>query len=405
MKFRVTVKKTDGTEEKRVVDAENRFAIYGIVEKEGETVTTIEEGAGSSMPSLGSISFGKKGINSETRITFTKNLSAMLTAGLTLSRALNVIERQSANKVLKEIVADIEIKIRSGTSFHEALEQHSKVFPKLFIAMTKAGEEGGTLSETLKTVAKQMERSETLTKKVKGAMIYPSIIVGAMVVIGILMLVFVVPTLASTFESLGAALPLPTQIILNMSSFMTHNFIVVLIGLIVIVFGGGYYFKTKQGSAVVLFGAMHMPVIGELVRETFSARAARTLASLLSSGVEMLTALAITQEVVGVNVFGKVVGEAEERVRKGDALSASFVDHPKLYPIFFADMISVGEETGKVSDMLSQIADYYETDVEDRTKDLSTIIEPVLMLFIGVFVGVFAIAIIAPIYSLSSSIN
>ena len=404
MKFRVLVKKADGSEEKRIMDAESRFALYGIVEKEGSSVVSIEEGEGLAMPAWANISFGK-GIKTETRITFTKNLSAMLTAGLTLSRALNVIERQSANKTLKEIVADLEARIRGGTSFHEALELHPKVFPKLFTAMTKAGEEGGTLSDTLKTVAKQMERSETLTKKVKGAMIYPSIIVAAMVVIGILMLLFVVPTLATTFESLGAALPLPTQIILNMSNYMTHNFIIVFIGLVIIVFGGGWYLRTTQGSAIVLFLAMRMPVIGELVKETFSARAARTLSSLLSSGVEMLTALNITHEVVGENVFGKVVAEAETRVRKGEALSVSFVEHPKLYPIFFADMVSVGEETGKVSDMLSQIADYYETDVEDRTKDLSTIIEPLLMLFIGVFVGVFAIAIIAPIYSLSSSIN
>ena len=404
MKFRVVLKKADGSEEKRVMDADSRFALYGMAEKEGMSVVAVEEGVGFTMPAWVNFSAGGK-IKTEVRITFTKNLSAMLTAGLTLSRALNVIERQSANKALKEVVQDLETRIRSGTSFHEALELHPTVFPKLFTAMTKAGEEGGTLSETLKTVAKQMERSETLTKKVKGAMIYPSIIVAAMVVIGILMLLFVVPTLASTFSSLGAALPLPTQIILGASGFMTHHFIIVGIGLVVLVFGGGFYFKTKQGSSVVLFVAMRLPVIGELVKETFSARAARTLCSLLSSGVEMLTALAITQEVVGENVFGKVVAEAAVRVRKGEALSAAFINYPKLYPIFFADMVSVGEETGKVSDMLSQIADYYEIDVEDRTKDLSTIIEPLLMLFIGAFVGVFAIAIIAPIYSLSSSIN
>jgi type IV pilus assembly protein PilC len=404
MKFRVTVKKEDGSEEKRVIDAASRFAVYGQIEKEGGSVINIEDGSGFAMPAWTSISIGS-GIKTEERITFTKNLSAMLAAGLSLSRALNVIERQSANKFLKKVVLDLEEKVKAGTSFHEALEAHANIFPKLFTAMTKAGEEGGTLSDTLKTVARQMERSETLTKKVKGAMIYPSIILFAILIIGILMLVFVVPTLAATFGSLGAQLPLSTKIIMGMSTFMTHNFIVVIAGLIVVVVGGMLFFRTPRGSALVLFVAMHLPVIGELVKETFSARAARTLASLLSSGVEMLTALAITKDVVGENAFGKVVGEAEERVRKGDALSAAFTEHPKLYPIFFADMISVGEETGKVADMLAQVADYYETDVEDRTKDLSTIIEPLLMLFIGAFVGVFAVSMIAPIYSLSSSIN
>jgi type IV pilus assembly protein PilC len=403
MKFKTLVKKGDGTEESRIIEADSRFAVYGIIEKEGESIVSIEEGGGFSMPKWTKVTIGS-GVKTEQRITFAKNLSAMLGAGLTLTRALSVIERQSVNKVLKAIVVDLQTKIRAGTSFHEALEAHSNVFSTLFISMTKAGEEGGELSGTLKIVAKQMESSNTLTKKVKGAMIYPSIIVVAIVIIGILMLLFVVPTLAATFGQLGAKLPLATQIILNSSNFMTKHFVVVLTTLILVVVGFTVFFRTKQGSSLVLFAALHMPIIGELVRETMSARAARTLASLLSSGVEMLTALTITQEVVGKNVFGDVVGEAEQRVRKGEALSAAFLDHPKLFPVFYSDMISVGEETGKVSEMLAQVAEYYEVDVEDRTKDLSTIIEPVLMLFIGLFVGVFAVSMIAPIYSLSSSV-
>jgi type IV pilus assembly protein PilC len=162
--------------------------------------------------------------------------------------------------------------------------------------------------------------------------------------------------------------------------------------------------RSKRGGAGLLYIGRHMPVVGDLIRETFSARAARTLSSLLSSGVEMLTAISIAAEVVGENVFGSVLAEAEELVRKGEPLSAAFSAHENLYPVFVSEMILVGEETGKVADMLSQVAEYYERDVEERTKDLSTIIEPILMLFIGLFVGVFAISMIAPIYSLSSKI-
>jgi type IV pilus assembly protein PilC len=403
MKFKVSVRKTDGTQESRVVDAATRFAVYSQIEKDGESVLTLEEVKNRVTPSWMNMSFGSV-MKTEERITFTKNLSSMINAGLTLSRALSVIERQTKKRAIKEIIVDLETKIKSGTSFHEALEIHKKEFSRLFIAMTKAGEEGGKLAESLGIVAKQMERSFMLTKKVKGAMIYPSIIVFAIIVIGILMMIFVVPTLTGTFKSLGAKLPLSTKIIIAMSDFMSHNAFLVL-GLLVLVGIGGFLFlRTKQGSSLILFLALHFPVVGELVRETYSARAARTLSSLLSSGVEMLTALSITYEVVGDNPFGKVVSEAEERVRKGEALSLAFVEHPKLYPILMGDMITVGEETGKVSDMLTQIAEYYETDVEDRTKDLSTIIEPMLMLFIGVFVGIFAISMIAPIYSLSSKI-
>jgi type IV pilus assembly protein PilC len=328
----------------------------------------------------------------------------MLGAGLTLSRALSVIQRQSPNKALKAVCADLEEEVKKGTSFHEALEKHQKVFSKLFIAMTKAGEESGTLADALKVVAKQMDRSFTLQKKVKGAMIYPSIILVAIVVIGVLMMIFVVPTLSATFGSLGVDLPTATKVIIGISDFMAGNAALALAGTALLIGSVIFFLRSKLGGKIMLTLSLRVPVIGELVRETMSARAARALSSLLSSGVEMLSAIGIAGEVTGDNQFGKVLLEAEDRVRKGESLSVAFETHQKLYPVFFSEMIIVGEETGKVADMLGQVAEYYEIDVEERTKDLSTIIEPLLMLFIGGFVGVFAMAMITPIYSLSSKI-
>ncbi|HEX8591651.1 MAG TPA: type II secretion system F family protein [Candidatus Paceibacterota bacterium] len=404
MKFSVVVRGSDGAESTQIIEAPTRFAVYSEVEKGGATVVSLEEkGAQLALPAWANMTFGS-GVKTEQRITLTKNLSAMLAAGLTLSRALSVIARQTANKTLKKIVNDLELGVKSGASFHEALGKHPKVFSRLFVAMTKAGEEGGKLAETLKVVARQMETAHQLTKKIKGAMIYPSIILGAIVIIGVLMLIYVVPTLSSTFVSLGVDLPRSTQIIVGASDFAVDNVVVVFGLLLLLVAGGYFFFRSKFGSRMVLGASLHMPVIKDLVRETYSARAARTLSSLLSSGVEMLTAIGITAEVVGENRFGTVLKEAEARVKKGEALSATFNDYPKLYPVFVSEMISVGEETGKLADMLGQVAEYYEQDVEARTKDLSTIIEPILMLFIGVFVGIFALSMIAPIYSLSDKI-
>ena len=249
-----------------------------------------------------------------------------------------------------------------------------------------------------------MEKANNLQKKVKGAMIYPSIILSAIVVIGILMMIFVVPTLSNTFKELGVELPFATRVIVNTSDFMAANALLVMLGLAVSITGIVLFVRSKLGAKIVLSLSLRIPVIGELVRETMSARAARAMSSLLSSGVEMLSALAIAGEVVGDNKFGDVVKEAEERVRKGEALSAAFVEHEKLYPVLIGEMIMVGEETGKVAEMLGQVATYYESDVEERTKDLSTIIEPILMLVIGSAVGVFAMAMITPIYSLSDKI-
>lgn len=404
MKFRVTVKKSDGASEKRVIDAPSRFAVYGEVEKEGGMVLAIDDGGGSfALPGWANLKLSS-GINDEQKITFTKNLAAMLSAGLTLARALSVIERQATNKYLKEVVISLAEEIKKGTAFHEALGKHEKVFSKLFIAMSKAGEESGTLSDALAVVARQMDRSFTLQKKVKGAMIYPSIILAAIVVIGVLMMIYVVPTLSATFASLGAELPTSTRIIVAISDFMSGNAVLTLV-LTALSLAAIYLFlRSKLGGRILLFLSLRIPVIGDLVRETMSARAARALSSLLSSGVEMLSAISIAEEVVGDNIFGKVVRDAGERVKKGDPLSVAFSEKAKLYPVLVGDMIAVGEETGKVADMLGQVANYYETDVEDRTKDLSTVIEPMLMLFIGVFVGIFALSMISPIYSLSDKI-
>lgn len=404
MKFRAVIKTADGKEEKRAIEAVSRFAVYEQVEKEGAMVVSLAEGgSGFTAPKWMNVQL-TSGIKIEEKITFTKNLSAMLTAGLTLSRALSVIERQSSNKNLKKITAELSEAVKKGDSFHDALAKHPAVFTKLFIAMTKAGEESGTLAESLKVVARQMDRSYTLSRKVRGAMIYPAVILFAIIVIGILMMVYVVPTLASTFEELGVELPTATKVIIASSEFMSSNVILVFGLLIAITASFVWFMRTKTGGNLILMASLKIPVIGTLVRETMSARAARAMSSLLSSGVEMLSAIQITEEVVGDNPFGKVVNEAGVRVKKGEAFSEAFTENSKLYPVFMGDMIAVGEETGKVSDMLSQVAEYYEQDVEDGTKDLSTVIEPMLMLVIGAAVGVFAVSMISPIYSLSSSI-
>lgn len=402
MKFRVVMKSGDGEETVRVVDAASRFAVYEEAEREGASVVSITE-AGGRMPAWTQITIGA-GVKTEERITFAKNLAAMLAAGLTLTRALSVIDRQTRNKALKRIVADLEAEVKKGSSFHEALRRHPKVFSELFTAMTKAGEESGTLADALSVVARQMEKAHALQKKVKGAMIYPSIILSAILLIGVLMMIFVVPTLSNTFKELGVELPAATRAIISISDFMAGNMALTL-GILAGLVGGLIFFlRSKSGGKVMLALALRLPVIGELVRETMSARVARALSSLLSSGVEMLSALTITSEVAGDNPYGKVVQEAEVRVRAGEPLSAAFMERTTLYPVFVGDMIAVGEETGKVADMLAQVATYYETDVEERTKDLSTIIEPLLMLVIGGAVGIFAMAMITPIYSLSDKI-
>ncbi|PIS43151.1 hypothetical protein CO131_02040 [Candidatus Kaiserbacteria bacterium CG_4_9_14_3_um_filter_50_16] len=403
MKFRATIRKEGMPDSTSIIEAPSRFAVYEQVQKEGGIVVELTERE-SAFKFPAWLSFNvSTGIKHSEIIQVARSLSAMLNAGLSLSRSLSIIERQSGNKYLKTIVTELSESIKKGSSFHEALAAYPKVFSKLFIAMVRAGEDSGSLSDALTVVALQMERSEELIRKIKGAMIYPSIVISAVVIVGILMLIYVVPTLTSTFDQLGVQVPLATRIIVGLSNLMVAHVILVLVALVILVAGSTTFVRSKFGGDVVLSAALHLPVINELIRETYTARASRTLSSLLSSGVPVLEALSITKEVVQANAFAKVVGEAEEHVKKGELLSASFAAHEKLYPILMSDMLAVGEETGKVADMLKQIAEFYEGDVAQKTKDLSTIIEPVLMLLIGTFVGIFAVSMISPIYSLSSA--
>ncbi|NNM83605.1 type II secretion system F family protein [Candidatus Parcubacteria bacterium] len=403
MKYNVTIRKEDATDQTVVIEAPSRFAVYDQVQKEGGVVIKLsEKEKGLTLPSWLFISFGS-GVKRIEIVHMAKNLSAMITAGLSLARALSIIERQSGNKRLKTIVTGLSEAIKRGSSFHEALAAYPNVFSELFIAMARAGEESGSLAESLSIVGLQMERSEELVRKIKGAMIYPAIVMTAILIVGVLMLIYVVPTLTSTFQSLGVKLPLATQIIVDLSNFMVANVVLVLVLIVAVVAGGISFVRSKTGSALVLMASLYMPVINEIVRETYAARASRTLSSLLSSGVPVLEALSITKEVVHAGAFARVVGEAEIRVQKGEPLSAAFAKNTHLYPILMSDMLSVGEETGKDAEMLKQIAEFYENDVAEKTKDLSTIIEPVLMLIIGTVVGIFAVSMIGPIYSLSSA--
>ncbi|MSU74310.1 type II secretion system F family protein [Candidatus Kaiserbacteria bacterium] len=402
MKYRVTIHKEGVPDEKKVIEAETRFAVYDQVQKEGGVVTELAEGSSFKLPAWPFISIGTTVKRNEI-ILMAKNLSAMLAAGLSLSRALSVIERQSSNKNLKTVAVGLSESVKKGSSFHEALDLYPTVFPKVLVAMARAGEESGSLSESLTVVALQMERSEELVRKIRGAMIYPIIVIIAVIIVGILMLIHVVPTLTATFDQLGTQVPLATQIIVALSDFIVEHIAIVVGMLVAFAIGTLAFIRSRFGGRIIIAIALRLPVIGELVRETYTARTARTLSSLLSSSVPVLDALAITKEVVHAEVFAAVVGEAEAHVRKGELLSKAFSTHTKLYPILMSDMLTVGEETGKVAEMLKQIAEFYEGDVAQKTKDLSTIIEPVLMLFIGTVVGIFAVSMIAPIYSLSSA--
>jgi type IV pilus assembly protein PilC len=335
----------------------------------------------------------------------TRNLGSMLKAGLTVTRALSVIERQSTNPKLKEVLKDITARINNGEQFFEALKEYPDVFSDLYVAMIKAGEESGNLAESLQTLSIQMERSSNLTKKIKGAMIYPAIVISVMIIIGILMMIYVMPQITSVFKSINMDLPATTRFLISTSDFFANHTFLTLVIMAGTVFGVISFFRSKTGRIASSWAVVRIPVVGTMAKETNSARTARTLSSLLNSGVDVIQAIEITEEVVQNVFYKQVLQEARTRVEKGTALSEIFIERTDLYPILVGEMIMVGEETGQISGMLGELAIFYETEVERKTKDLSTIIEPLLMVAIGAGVGFFALAMIAPIYSISDGLS
>jgi len=404
-RFRYTAEKSGGEMYQGSADARDRFELYEMIRKEGGRLVSLEEDtAASHMLNIAYWNAKFTTIGEQEKILFARNLGSMLKAGLSLSRALSVIERQTTNGRLKNAISDLQNAVRHGDTLHEALAKFPRIFSKLMTAMVRAGEEGGDLPTSLLTTSDQMERASDLRKKVRGALIYPTIIMIAIIGIGAVMMVVVVPTLAKTFKDMGATLPVSTQAVIAISDFLTEYTVlagILLVGLIAAVYTG---LHTEKGGRMRDFVLLHLPLISPMVKEVNAARTARTLAALFGAGVDVLTGLEITREVVQNSYFQEVLKEAAKNVGAGQPLSATFVRAEHLYPVFVGEMMSVGEETGQTAAMMKQLAEYYEVEVDRKTKNMSTIIEPFMMVFIGAMVGFFAVSMITPIYQISENV-
>lgn len=405
MQFSYRAKLKNGEIFEGVAEALDRFALSHEIRSRGDTPLSITE-KNSNILGKFSISlnlFSKVKVSEQ--IILTKNLSGMLKAGLSLARAISVLKKQTKNKTLSRILISLTNDINAGETFSSGLTKFPDVFSKLFISMSRAGEESGNLSGALSDIGLNLEKSHSLTKKIHGALIYPGVIMSAMVVIGILMFAFVVPTLANTFKELGVVLPLSTRILIFMGNFFSNNLILTFVIILGLAFGVYSVFRAKFMAKYIDFVLLKFPVVKNLVKELNTARTARTISSLLQSGVSITRSVEITEDVVQNVYFKKVLIQAKLAVEKGEPFSKIFEDNSDLYPIMMSEMIQVGEETGKLSDMLLQIAIFYEEEIENKTKNLSTIIEPLLMIVIGAGVGFFAISMISPLYSILGSIN
>ncbi len=385
------------------MQAKDRFALYHAIKQDGSTVLSAKEEKEKSGFSLVALLPFLDRVKMHDKITFAKNLSKMIDAGLPVTRGLTIIEKQSKG-IFKKILAGINESVSKGNTFSDALQAYPNVFSTLFISMVKSGEESGNMSAALSNVGMQMEKSYQLTKKIRGALMYPAVIFCLMAVIGVLMMVYMVPTLTETFIGLKIKLPLPTRIIIAVSHFLTSYFIYIIIGTGISIFLFIIGLRTTRGQRILDYVSLHFPIISGIVMQINSARTARTLSSLVTSGVDIVVAIGITKEVIQNSYYKEVLMQVEGAIQKGELISEVFTRNEKLYPLFVGEMVSVGEETGKIGDMLQSVAIFYEDEVDQKTKDMSSVIEPLLMIFIGVAVGFFAISMLGPTYSLADSL-
>ncbi len=394
---------SDGKTIEGKMDAKDKFALYHSLKEDGSTVISVEEINEKRNMSLEKFLPFLKGVKVHDKITFAKNLSKMIDAGLPITRGLSIMERQ-AKGAFKKVLAGLNESVSRGNTFSDSMKNYPNVFSTLFVSMVRAGEESGNLALALGNVALQMEKSYQLNRKIRGALMYPAVIISLMVVIGVLMMVYMVPTLTATFVGLGVKLPISTRIIIAMSNFLKSYFVLIIFGFILFIFATIAALRTKKGARLADAIVIRIPVVGQIIKQINSARTARTLSSLISSGVDIVVAIGVTKDVIQNSYYKDVLDEIQSTIQKGDPIATVFSEHNKLYPLFVGEMVSVGEETGKIGEMLLSVAIFYEDEVDQRTKDMSSIIEPLLMIVIGAGVGFFAISMLGPTYSLAEAL-
>ncbi len=346
----------------------------------------------------------KKKISALNVVIFTRQLSTMITSGLPLVQALDILASQVEDKNLRGIVREIKEKIESGSRFADALRDYPQCFDALYVNLVVAGEEGGMLDTVLSRLAVYMEKSVKLIKKVKSAMIYPiSIIVVAIGVVMIL-LIFVIPVFEGMFKEMGGSLPAPTQIVVNLSRFVKSSIHYMVGALIVVAFLFRRYYKTEGGRRNIDRLILKVPIFGVLAIKASVARVTRTLATLLSSGVAILESLVIVAKVAGNKVVEEALVVARARISEGKSMSEP-LQESGVFPPMVVQMIQVGESTGALDSMLNKVADFYEEDVDNLVSNLTAMMEPMIMMFLGVVLGGLIIAMYLPIFKLGSVVG
>ena len=353
---------------------------------------------------------GKKGKTSGGRVAladqviFTRQLATMIDAGLAMVQCLQALTEQTTNKAMRDVIRDVCTRVEGGDSFSEALQKHPKVFNRLYFSMVSAGEKGGLLAEILARLAVYLENATRLRKKVKSAMMYPTIVTVVAILITSFLLVKVVPVFGDIYSGFGAKLPGPTQFLITLSNVVKKYILLFILAGGGAVYGWLYFIKTKPGRWFWDSRRIRLPIFGMIAHKICLARFTRTLASLIRSGVPILEVLQIVSQTVGNVVMEKAIKDASSDIERGESISAALSKHP-VFPSMIIRMITAGEQTGKIDDMLERISDFLDEEIETTLSGLTSLIEPILIVFLGVVIGGMVICMFLPIFKMAEIVN
>ncbi len=378
----------------------------GVVEKK---VLKAAKSSAKSAPKAkgkGIVLYQKKTVKAKTLMIFTRQLATLIDAGLPLLRGLNVLTKQERDPVLKTTIEQLADSVQGGSTFSEGLGQHPRIFNKLYVNMVKAGELGGVLELVLGRLAEFQEKAQKVKNKVKSAMIYPIIVLSLAMIIMAFLMVFIVPKFQSIFHDMLGDKPLPaiTQFVIDISNFMQHDWLILIGGLIALFVGFRFFARSTSGRATLDRIALRAPLFGDLTRKSSISRFARTLGTLVTSGVPILQALNITRETADNTVIAKAITQVHDSVKEGESIVQP-LEASKAFPPMVISMIDVGEETGQLPEMLLKIAEVYDDEVDNAVAGLTSMLEPIMIVLLAVIVGTIVIALFMPLVSIISGLQ
>jgi len=398
--YEYVVKDKNGKTFKGTIESNERRNVLDRLQGEGFIVISVAEKS----PKKELLSFLQAGVKIDDLVVFSRQLATMVDAGIPILGSMDILAQQTENKRLQQILVKVRNDIEIGFSLSGAFLKHPKIFPPLYISMVKAGESSGMLDDILDRLATYLEKTAALQKKIKSALVYPAVVTVMAISITVLMLVKVIPVFKDIFAGFGAVLPTPTLVLILISDAFRQYFpiFLLLIGAGIYLFG--WYRKTKRGRLNLDRFLLRLPVFGVLFTKVAVSKFTRTLSTLVKSGVPILSSLEVVAKTCGNSVFETAIDGVRNSVREGENI-ANPLEHSRVFPPMVVKMISVGEQTGELEKMLSKVADFYDEQVDTAVTGLTSIIEPLIIAFLGIVIGGIVICMFLPIFQLSSIIN